>query len=115
MSSLKVLSQSEFATEVIAADKTVIVDFFATWCMPCKAFEPILEKVAVEAADKCTVVKIDIDETPEVASKYGVRSVPTLIVFKGGEVKNRLVGRSTKENVLKLIDIEPKSEATFGG
>lgn len=106
MSSLKVLDQAQF-TEVLNADKTVLVDFFATWCMPCKSFEPVLEKVAEETAGKCEVIKIDIDETPEIASKYGVRSVPTLIVFKGGEVKSRLVGRSSKDKVLNMVnDVE---------
>ena len=110
---LKKVNTSNFESEVLSAAKPVLVKFTADWCQPCKSFEPLLEMVADEVADKAIVSSLDIDDSPEIASKYGVRSIPTLIVFSEGQVKSKLVGRASKENVLKLFDviIEPLAVA----
>ena len=103
MTKIKLLEVNEFEQAVLKSDLPVLVDFSAVWCGPCKAFEPVLEAIAKEQESKCTVVKVDIDESPELAKKYGVRSIPTVLAFKSGEVVGRSVGKTTKDNVLKLI------------
>ena len=98
------LTDQSFDTEVIKSQVPVLVDFTATWCSPCKALAPIVEKIANETAGKYKVAKVDIDDCPGVAQKYGIRSVPTVLVFKGGERKAQHVGLTTKENLLKLLE-----------
>ncbi len=89
--------------ELINGDKPVLVDFFATWCGPCKMLSPILEQVADET-DKVVIAKCDIDECMEIAQKYNIMSVPTLVAFKGGEEVKRAVGFRQKTQLLELID-----------
>lgn len=93
-----------FDDEVTKADKPVLVDFTATWCGPCKALAPIVDQVAEELAGKVKVGKVDIDESPGTASKYGIRGVPTLLLIENGEVKSQHVGLTTKAKLLALID-----------
>jgi thioredoxin 1 len=85
-------NESNFEAEVIKSDVPVLVDFTATWCGPCKALAPIVDKFADEFQGKVKVGKLDIDESPEITAKYGVRSVPTVIIFKGGQKLNQHVG-----------------------
>lgn len=99
----EVVSSSEFQSKVLDAQGPVLVDFFATWCGPCKMLAPTLDEVASETAGKATVYKLDIDQSPEIAQRYGVMSVPTLMVFENGQVKNQAVGVQPKQNILAMI------------
>jgi thioredoxin 1 len=89
--------------EVIKSTVPVLVDFTATWCGPCKLLGPIVEKLADELAGKIKVGKLDIDESAEVATRYSIRSVPTIMVFTGGEPTGKHLGLTTRENLLKLL------------
>jgi thioredoxin 1 len=97
------LNDTNFDNEVTTSDKPVLVDFGATWCGPCKALAPIVEKLADEYAGKYKVCKVDIDEAPTVTAKFGVRGVPTVLVFKNGEKTGQHVGLTNKETLLKML------------
>lgn len=86
------LTKNNFTEEVLKAEKKVVVDFWATWCGPCRMLAPELEKFAKEHADKIKVGKVNVDEEMELAMKYGIEVIPTLIVFENGEVVNRISG-----------------------
>ena len=90
------LSDASFEADVIKADSPVLVDFWAEWCGPCKMIAPSLEEISAELAGKVKVAKLNIDENPELAAQFGVRSIPTLAIFKGGEVADISVGAKPK-------------------
>lgn len=100
-----IVSSSEFPSKVLEAQGPVLVDFFATWCGPCKALAPVLDEVAGEVAGKAAVYKLDIDQSPDVAARYGVMSVPTLIVFESGKPKAQAVGVQPKQAILNLLGL----------
>lgn len=93
---------ADFETEVLKSDKTVLVDFWAVWCGPCRMLSPVVDQVAEENPD-IKVCKVNVDEEQQLAIKHGVMSIPTLLVFKGGELVNQSVGVIPKEEVLNLI------------
>lgn len=105
MSKISHVDEDSFQEEVLNSKSRVIVDFSATWCGPCKAQMPILEKFA-EANDTVKVVKVDIDESPTIASKYGVRSIPSLVVFDNGERVTTKVGLTSQAGLETLITIK---------
>jgi thioredoxin 1 len=98
-----VFNDINFDQEVLKADKPVLVDFTATWCGPCKALAPIVDQLADELDGEVKVGKLDIDEAPVTAGKYGVRGVPTLMVFRGGQRSAQHVGLTTKQKLKDLI------------
>ena len=102
MSLLHVTKQT-FEREVLNSEKPVLVDFFATWCGPCRMVGPILEEIAEERED-IKIVKIDVDQEPELAAQYGVASIPTLFVIEKGQIKNQALGALPKAKILSLFD-----------
>lgn len=98
------LTDGNFDAEVLKSDVPVLVDFTATWCGPCKVLAPIVEKLADEFAGKFKVAKLDIDGAPGVTQRYGVRGVPTVIVFKGGEKRAQHVGVTNRETLVKMLE-----------
>ncbi|WP_432630251.1 thioredoxin [Brotaphodocola sp.] len=99
----KKFTTENFGTEVLASDKVVLVDFYADWCGPCRMVAPVVAQIAEEYADRAVVGKLNVDENEEIAVRYGVMSIPTLIAFKNGEVAGKLVGVQPKEVIERLI------------
>ena len=97
------LTDANFDQEVLKSTEPVLVDFTATWCGPCKMLAPIVEKVADETVGKYKVAKLDIDDAPGITQRYGIRGVPTVLVFKNGERTGQHVGVTNKETLLKLL------------
>ncbi len=100
-----VFNDLNFDTEVIKSDKPVIVDFTATWCGPCKALAPIVDQLAEELDGQVKVGKVDVDDSPVTAGKYGVRGVPTVMIFKDGERSGQHVGVTTKAKLKELVGV----------
>ncbi|MBQ8449175.1 MAG: thioredoxin [Clostridia bacterium] len=98
------VTQANFKKEVLESKVPVVVDFYATWCGPCRMLAPVLAEVAEEVGESAKICKIDIDENPDLAEEYGIESVPTLLRFDGGVITNWLTGFVPKEEVLALLD-----------
>jgi thioredoxin 1 len=98
------LSDSSFEDEVIKSDQPVLVDYWAEWCGPCKMITPILEEIAGEYSGKLKIAKLNIDDNPETPPKYGIRGIPTLMLFKGGNVEATKVGAVSKSQLTAFLD-----------
>ena len=100
---MEIVNDTNFNAEVLEADKPVLVDFFATWCGPCRQMLPIVTELSEEMADKLKIVKLDVDEAPASAEKYEIQSIPTMILFEKGQVKATRNGSSTKSELESWI------------
>ncbi|MEX0787110.1 MAG: thioredoxin [Dehalococcoidia bacterium] len=98
------VTDDDFEQEVLKAEKPVLVDFWAPWCGPCRMVAPVVEELAEEYEGKVDFVKLNTDENPNITVKYGVRSIPTLLVFKGGEPVGQIVGFRPKSDLQKRLD-----------
>lgn len=109
MSNLQIIEDHEFETEVLQSQSPVLVDFTAAWCGPCKMLNPILEELSEEWQNQLSIRKLDVDQNQATAMKYGVMGVPTLILFKDGEIAERMTGYKPKKQLVKLF--QPHLEA----
>ena len=98
------LTKDNFEKEVTESDKAVLIDFWATWCGPCKMIAPIIEQIAEEYSDEIKVGKVNVDDEPSLAAKFGITSIPTLLVIKNGEVVKTSVGYIPKEKIIELFE-----------
>ena len=102
MAEITVTSEN-FENEVMKSDKPVLIDFWASWCGPCKMLSPIIEEIAKEYDGKVKVAKVNVDDEPELASTFGISSIPTLFVIKNGEVTNTSIGFKSKEDIIAML------------
>jgi thioredoxin 1 len=98
------VSDSNFESDVLQADKPVLVDFWAPWCAPCRMLAPTVDAVAEKYAESARVVKLNVDENPGVSQRYGIKGIPTLILFKNGKEEERVVGATSKDAISRMID-----------
>jgi len=104
MADVKYVTEADFQTEVLNAQDPVLVDFTAVWCQPCRMVDPIVKQLAQDWDGKVKVVKLDADQNPNLLMQYGVLGIPTLMLFKGGEIKERLTGYQPKDRLISKID-----------
>lgn len=100
---VKSVTDDSFDAEVLGAAKPVLVDFWAEWCGPCRMVGPVVEEIAQEMSGKALVGKLDVDSNPQIATQYGIRSIPTLLIFKNGQVVEKQVGVVPKQNLVALL------------
>ena len=104
MAKVSDISDASFDQEVLKADLPVLIDFWAPWCGPCKAISPVVEELAGQYEGRLKVVKMNVDDNPQTPSRYGVRGIPNLILFKGGQVADQIVGAVPKGHLVRAID-----------
>ena len=103
MANVQAIEDASFEREVLQSPTPVLIDFWATWCAPCRAIAPVVEELAQEYAGKLKVVKMDVDANPQTPSRYGVRGIPNLIIFQNGEVKEQIIGAVPKSELVRKI------------
>lgn len=103
MAEIKQLTKDNFEQEVLKSDKTVLVDFWASWCAPCMMLTPVIHEVAEEIGDGVMIGKVNVDEEQELSIQYGISSIPTLLVFRNGEIVNAAVGLRSKEHISEML------------
>jgi thioredoxin len=109
MGTMKQVTDASFAQDVLQSDGLVLVDFWAPWCGPCRAVAPVLEQIAAQYAGQVTVAKMNVDENPQTPGQYGVRSIPTIALFKGGQVVDGVLGAAPQPFFSQMLDkhLEP--------
>jgi thioredoxin 1 len=98
------ITDESFERDVLQAELPVLIDFWAPWCGPCRAIAPVVEELAKEYAGRLKVVKMNVDDNPQTPSRFGVRGIPNLIIFKGGQVREQIIGAVPKSQLLKAVD-----------
>jgi len=104
MSELVNLNKESYSNAVSSGEKTVMVDFWAPWCGPCKALTPILEEISGEMSEKVSIYKVNVDDNTNLAQEHGVQSIPTLLVYKNGSLSETIVGLKTKDELIQIIE-----------
>ncbi|RLD16200.1 thioredoxin [candidate division KSB1 bacterium] len=97
------VTDDNFDKEVLQSDIPVLVDFWAEWCVPCKMVEPVVDQIAQEYEGKLKIGKVDVDSNPQISMKYGIRSIPTLLIFKNGQPVDQIIGAVPKKNILQKL------------
>jgi len=103
---IKDVSDQNFDAEVLQSDQPVLVDFWAAWCAPCRMIAPTVDQVAQDYSGRAKVVKLNVDDNRETSARFNIRGIPTLLLFKDGEVKDQIVGATSKDQISKLIDAQ---------
>lgn len=103
MTNLFAVEEADFQSKVLASDVPVLVDFWATWCGPCRAIAPILEEIAQEFAGKLNIAKVNVDENSDLAAQYGIRSIPALLLFKNGKIADTVIGMQPKPRLVEFV------------
>ncbi len=98
-----IVTEDNFEKEVLKSELPVLVDFWAEWCVPCKMVEPVVDQIAQEYEGKLKIGKVDVDSNPQISMKYGIRSIPTLLIFKNGEPVDQIIGAVPKKNILQKL------------
>jgi thioredoxin 1 len=101
--SIVTISPDDFDSEVVASEKPVLVDFWAEWCGPCKMLSPVLDEIAGELGETVKIAKVNVDDNQELAARFGVRAIPTLLFFKNGEVKDKIMGLVPKDSLVQKL------------
>lgn len=98
------VTDQSFDTDVLQSSDPVLVDFWAAWCAPCRMLSPTIDQIAQDFAGRAKVVKLNVDDNRETSAKYGIRGIPTLLLFKNGELKDQVVGATSRDNIARLIE-----------
>lgn len=106
MSDVKDVTDASFQEEVLDSDQPVLVDFWASWCAPCRMLAPTIDAVAKDFNGRAKVVKLNVDDNSETSAKYNIKGIPTLLLFKGGVIKDQIVGATSKDNIARMIEAQ---------